>query len=59
MVKNIVVVYANDGQRIANTTPRNAKILLKSKKAKVVNTIPFSIQLFFPTGKTGACNEYL
>ena len=33
------------------TTQRKARILLKEKKAKIVNYNPFTIQLNYPTGE--------
>ena len=33
------------------TTPRNARVLLKEGKAKVVKRTPFTIQLLYPTGE--------
>jgi len=34
------------------TTPRKARVLLKEKKAKVVEIEPFTIQLLIATGET-------
>jgi N6-L-threonylcarbamoyladenine synthase len=34
------------------TTPRNAKLLLRSDKAKVIKRTPFTIQLVVATGET-------
>ena len=34
------------------TTPRNAKLLLRAGKAKVIKRTPFTIQLVVATGET-------
>ncbi|HII02581.1 TPA: paclitaxel/taxanoid biosynthesis susceptibility protein TS1 [Methanosarcinaceae archaeon] len=45
-----VFVINNNGNPLMPTTPRKARILLKSGKAEVVQRIPFSIRLLYPTG---------
>lgn len=45
MRDNSVIVYSPEGERLANTSPRNAKLWLKSGKAKFVCKTPFSIKL--------------
>lgn len=39
------------GQALMPCSPRKARILLKQKKAKVVDYRPFTIQLRYPTGE--------
>jgi len=51
-VSNIVYVLNMRGQPLMPTTPRKARILLQSKKAKVVKRIPFTIQLTYQTGES-------
>lgn len=45
MQVNSVLVYSPEGERLANTTPRNAKVWLKTGKAKFYCKSPFSIKL--------------
>lgn len=45
MNNNSVWVYDADGRRLADTTPRNAKLWLKSGRAKFICKDPFSIRL--------------
>lgn len=40
------------GESLMSCSPRKAKVLLKNKKAKVVNRTPFAIQLLYTTGET-------
>ncbi len=47
-----VYVLNMRGQPLMPTTPRNARVLLKSGKAKVVQRSPFTIQLNYATGET-------
>lgn len=39
------------GQALMPCSPRKARILLRQKKAKVVDYRPFTIQLCYPTGE--------
>ncbi|GBE55179.1 CRISPR-associated endonuclease Cas9 [archaeon BMS3Bbin15] len=39
------------GKPLMPTTPRNARVLLKQEKARVVQRSPFTIQLNYPTGE--------
>lgn len=59
MKNNDVLVYSKTGQRLANTSPRKAKMLLKNREAKIVGKEPFAIQLFHLTGTAGAFSENL
>lgn len=45
MSSSVVWVYDADGKRLADTSPRNAKLWLKSGRAKFVCKNPFSIRL--------------
>lgn len=49
-----VAVYVLNmrGQPLMPTTPKRARLLLKEKKAKVVQRSPFTIQLKYATGET-------
>jgi hypothetical protein len=47
-----VYVLNMRGNSLMPCSSRQAKILLRSKKAKVVKRIPFTIQLLIPTGET-------
>ena len=47
-----VYVLNMRGQPLMPTTPRNSRILLKKGKAKVVQRVPFTIQLNYATGET-------
>ena len=48
---NRVFVLNMRGQALMPTTQRNARILLKQGKAKIVKYNPFTIQLKYPTGE--------
>lgn len=48
---NRVFVLSMRGQALMPTTQRNARILLKQDKAKIVKYNPFTIQLKYPTGE--------
>lgn len=50
---NKVRVYSINGSRLADTIPRNARKLLKEKKAKVQTISPFAIRLLIATGHCG------
>jgi len=43
----LVYVLNKYGKPLMPCKPRNARILLKEKKAKVVNRTPFTIQLLY------------
>lgn len=45
MSNNIVLVYSPEGEKLANTSPRNAKVWLKTGKAKFLCKSPFSVKL--------------
>lgn len=45
MKDNSVLVYSPEGERLANTSPRNAKLWLKTGKARFMCKAPFSIRL--------------
>ena len=48
---NRVFVLNMRGKPLMPTTQRKARILLKEKKAKIVNYNPFTIQLNYSTGE--------
>jgi len=50
-VQNIVYVLNMRGKPIMPTTQQKANKLLRKKKAKVITTKPFTIQLNYPTGE--------
>jgi hypothetical protein len=51
--QNLRVFVKNmKGKALMPCTPRKARILLKDKKAKIIDYIPFTIQLLFATGET-------
>ena len=50
-VQNIVYVLNMRGEPLMPTTQQKANKLLRKKKAKVVTTKPFTIQLNYPTGE--------
>lgn len=47
-----VYVLNKRGQPLMPTTPRKARVLLKEGKAKVIERMPFTIQLNYTTGET-------
>lgn len=47
---NYVLVIGVNGMGLMPTNPRKARLLIKSKKAKVVRTMPFTIELLYKTG---------
>ncbi len=59
MAEKSVLVYALSGQRLVNIMPCKAKKMLKGKKAKVVSSNPFGIQLLYESKMYGAFDEYL
>ena len=46
-----VFVKSNTNEPLMPTNPRKARILLKERKAEVVQRNPFTIRLLYPTGK--------
>ncbi len=48
-----VLVIGLNGRGLAPTTPRKARILVSSGKAKVVRKVPYTIQLLYKTGVAG------
>lgn len=46
-----VKVLSMRKKELQPTSPRNAKILLNTKKARVCAVTPFTIQLLIPTGE--------
>jgi len=50
-VQNIVYVLNMRGEPLMPTTQQKANKLLRKKKAKVITTKPFTIQLNYPTGE--------
>ena len=50
-VQNIVYVLNMRGKPLMPTTQQKANKLLRKKKAKVITTKPFTIQLNYPTGE--------
>ena len=58
MAEKSVLVYALSGQRL-DIMPCKAKKMLKGKKAKVVSSNPFGIQLLYESKMYGAFDEYL
>lgn len=51
----LIFVQNKDGKSLMPGSPRKARLLLETKKAKVIQGIPFTIQLIY--GSSGYAQE--